>query len=82
MAVYSGREDGGLDLITATWTNVAQVKRIYDEICSPDVGQIRFVSDFYDLTEAGLVFDDGIWRWSGETDFDGWVYPDGSMFST
>jgi len=81
MAVYSGKSASALDLIAKHGVTKREIELIYDEVCPVTVGEIKFVSGKESLASKGLVQSGGVWSWNGTTDFDGWVYPDGSSFS-
>lgn len=81
MAVFSGKGASALDLVAKHGVTKKEIEIIYDEVCPACVGELKFVSGFENLAGKGLSKQSGVWKWNGTTDFDGWVYPDGSSFS-
>ena len=82
MSVFSGKSSTALDMIADSSVSRRRCEEIYDEMCPVVIGELRFVSQAVGPSAKGLVKSGGVWSWPGTEDFDGWVIPDGSRFSS
>jgi hypothetical protein len=81
MSVFSGKSETELDAIADSNVSRRMCEDIYYELNPVSIGELKFVSRAARSQPEGLRLADGVWSWTGEADFDGWVFPDGSRFS-
>lgn len=82
MSVFSGNSAAELDVIADSTVSRRVCEDIYAEMNPVRIGELKFVSQAVTSQPEGLLLEDGVWRWMGRADFDGWVFPDGSRFSS
>jgi len=76
MSLFVGTSNNAVETIAGNTMSRTKLQSILDEVFPKKIGELQFVSTFSDSI-PGMSLAGNTWTLTDESQFDGWIYPDG-----